>query len=49
MYRHSSISLKHNETGTAPYSGTVGNGDLQSLCYEREKETESSLNKEHRG
>lgn len=42
------MSLKNNETGRAPDSGTVGNGDLQSLCYERDKEIESSLNKGHR-
>jgi len=48
MQGHSSMSLKNNATGTAPDSGTVGNGDLQNLCYEREKEIEASLKKEHR-
>lgn len=40
------MSLKNNEKGRAPDSGTAGNGDLQSLLRKRKG---SSLNKDDTG
>lgn len=39
---------KNKETGNARDSGTVGNGGFR-VCYEREKEIASSLNKDDTG